>query len=54
MRLRSFVLIALTGLSAVAAARASELSGNWTVDLSAELDKPYTKPMVLDGRWIAD
>lgn len=48
MRLRSVVLICLTGLSAVAAASASELNGNWTVDLSAEPDKPYTKPMVLN------
>ena len=50
MRLRSFVLISLAGLSAVAAASASELNGNWTVDLSTEPDKPYTKPMVLDLR----
>lgn len=48
MRFQLVVIISLAGISVNATASAPELNGNWTVDLSVEPDKPYTKPMVLD------
>jgi hypothetical protein len=49
MLMRVFGLFVSACLLATAAsANAPQLSGNWTVDLSSEPGKPYTKPMVLD------
>ena len=40
----AFACLIATGASA----DAPQLSGDWTVDLSSEPGKPYTKPMVLE------
>ncbi len=45
--MREFMLvISLLGMTTISAS-ASELSGNWLVDLSTDPAKPYTQPMQL-------